>query len=91
MKIEQGQLSEELFSKYTEEQITKAMLEFFKSSKFNKDKNIELEEINQFLINYYWIIVERALKYNYSTMVVAEEDESGTPILFTRKSLKERK
>lgn len=91
MKIEQGQLSEELFSNYTEEQIIKAMIEFFGSSKFNKDKNIELEEINQFLINYYWIIVERALKYNYSTMVVAEEDESGTPILFTRKSLKERK
>ncbi|WP_288325878.1 RNA dependent RNA polymerase [uncultured Clostridium sp.] len=91
MKIEQGQLSEELFSNYTEEQIIKAMIEFFGSSKFNKDKNIELEEINQFLTNYYWIIVERALKYNYSTMVVAEEDESGTPILFTRKSLKERK
>lgn len=91
MKIEQGQLSEELFSNYTEEQIIKAMIEFFGSSKFNKDKNIELEEINQFLINYYWTIVERALKYNYSTMVVAEEDEDGTPILFTRKSLKERK
>ena len=91
MKIEQGQLSEELFSNYTEEQIIKAMIEFFGSSKFNKDKNIELEEINQFLINYYWIIVERALKYNYSTMVVAEDDEDGTPILFTRKSLKERK
>ncbi|MGG7143619.1 RNA dependent RNA polymerase [Clostridium nigeriense] len=90
-KIEQAQLAEEIFSNYKEEQIIKAMLEFFKNSKFNKEKNIELEEINQFLINYYWTIVEKALRYNYPIMVVTEEDENGTPILFTRKSLKERK